>query len=180
MSKKVTGEAQQKKSRKQAVQFVALFFLLVLGFTFLVRLSFIDEHLILPYTQFIAWISAKTFLIFGVEVEAVETYLRHPRFSVDIRRGCDGVVATLILISACIAYPAPWEKKLQGVFWGYILIFVLNLIRVDILFGLGVLGWMWAFDFVHTYIAQFIVIASAMLFWIYWASNLKNSDQTAA
>lgn len=164
----------QPKSRKEAVRFIIFFFLLVLGFTFLVRLPLIDEGLILPYTKFITWISSKSFLIAGIEVEPLNTYMRHSSFTVDIRRGCDGVVATLILVSACIAFPAPWKKKLTGVLWGYILIFVLNLVRVVILFSLGMKGWMGAFEFVHTYIAQFVVIAAAMIFWVYWASRLNN------
>jgi exosortase/archaeosortase family protein len=168
------AQENQPRSRKEAVRFIVFFFLLVLGFTFLVRLPLIDEGLILPYTKFITWISSKSFLLAGIEVEAISTYMRHPSFSVDIRRGCDGVVATLILVSACIAFPAPWWKKIRGVLWGYVLIFVLNLVRVVVLFSLGMKGWMEAFEFVHTYIAQFVVIAAAMIFWVYWASRLDN------
>lgn len=168
-----------QEARKAGARFIILFFFLVLGFTFLVRSTIVDNNIILPYTKFITWISAKSFFLFGIDVEPVDTYMRHPDFSVDIRRGCDGVVATLILISACVAFPSPWIQKIKAVVYGYLLIFLLNIVRIFVLFSLGLMGWMKAFNFVHTYIAQFIVIACAMIFWIFWASRLKNSVQIA-
>jgi exosortase H (IPTLxxWG-CTERM-specific) len=169
-----------ESSRIAQIKFIVFFFFLVLGFTLLVRVSFIDENLILPYTKLIAWISAKSLLLFGIQVDAVDTYMRHPSFSVDIRRGCDGIVATLILVSACIAFPSSWIQKVKGILGGYTLIFVLNLVRVDVLFALGMWGWMSLFEFVHTYIAQFIVIVCAMAFWIFWVSRLRESRDASS
>ena len=91
----------------------------------------------------------------------------------DIRKGCDGVVATLILISACLAYPLSWHQRFWGTVWGYLLIQVLNLIRIVGLFLLIQRGSHQIFDFFHTYVSQFIVIAAAMVFWIYWVGRQR-------
>jgi exosortase/archaeosortase family protein len=171
----IAAKDSENRGSRQAFKFLLSFFFLVVGFTFLIRLTFIDENLVLPYTQFISWFTALLFQSVGIGVESSQTLLRHPDFTVDIRRGCDGIVATLILVSALIAYPSPWKSKFVGVFWGYILIFFLNLVRVIVLFSLGILGWMDTFNFVHTYIAQFVVIACAMLYWIFWAGRLRES-----
>ena len=89
----------------------------------------------------------------------------------NIRRGCDGVVATILLVSACLAYPLAWKSRLSGVLWGYVLIFALNLVRVVGLFIAGLKGSEQTFGFLHTYVSQFIVIALTMVFWIYWAGR---------
>ena len=89
----------------------------------------------------------------------------------NIRRGCDGVVATILLVSACLAYPLAWKSRLSGVLWGYVLIFALNLVRIVGLFIAGLNGSEQTFGFLHTYVSQFIVIALTMVFWIYWVGR---------
>ena len=81
-----------------------------------------------------------------------------------IRRGCDGIVATILLVSACLAYPLSWKRRLSGVLLGYLLIFSLNLIRIVGLFVAGLKGSAQTFGIVHTYVSQFVVIALAMVF----------------
>lgn len=88
-----------------------------------------------------------------------------------IRRGCDGIVATILLVSACLAYPLSWKRRLSGVLLGYLLIFSLNLIRIVGLFVAGLKGSAQTFGIVHTYVSQFVVIALAMVFWIYWVGR---------
>jgi exosortase H (IPTLxxWG-CTERM-specific) len=153
---------------KQAIRFVFLFFVLVLGFNLLMELSWFQENLLVPYTEAIARVSGGLLRLFGEVVQVSGTIIRSDAFAVDIRRGCDGVVATIILVSACLAFPLAWGLKASGVLLGYALIQVLNLIRIVGLFLLGAAGADQLFDFFHTYVSQFIVIALTMVFWIYW------------
>jgi exosortase H (IPTLxxWG-CTERM-specific) len=149
---------------------VVLFLVIGILGTLVIRIEWVDDHAVYPYTRFIAALSAGVFQLAAMDVQARDTMLLHPDFRVDIRRGCDGVVATLILVAACVAFPVAWARRLWGVLLGYLLIFVMNLIRIVVLMGLGIGGQMALFDFVHTYISQFIVIAAAVAFWLYWAS----------
>lgn len=157
--------------RRNAIQFILVFFAMTVGLTLLIRIPLIDEKIILPYTEWLASLTGTLFSVLGLSVKASGTFLTHEAFSVNIRKGCDGVVAAMILMSACVAFPSSWLHKVRGLIGGFLLIFVLNLIRILILFLLGVMGWNDAFDFVHTYVAQFAVIAGAMVFWIYWAGR---------
>lgn len=154
-------------------KFVGLFFAYVLIAGFLVRLDWVDRHLIGPYTVFISRISGAVLNAAGVSVETWGTTIRHPSFAVDLRRGCDGIVATVVLVSACLAYPLPWKMRVLGSLLGYTLIFVLNLIRVVGLFYAGLKGSSQTFEFFHVYVSQFGVIALAMVFWIYWVGREK-------
>lgn len=156
-----------------AAGFVLVFALLALVLIGLTRWSFVDENLILPYTRWLARLSGHCFAVFGVPVNVQDTFLRHSAFAVDIRRGCDGVVATIVLLSALLAFPASWRDRLRGAVMGFALIFVLNLVRIFVLFGLGIAGQMAVFNFVHTYVAQMAVIAAAMVFWVYWTGTAR-------
>jgi exosortase H (IPTLxxWG-CTERM-specific) len=156
---------------REVLRFVGLFFVFVLGLTFLIQISWLDEHLIEPYTQLIA--AAAGSLLRGIigNVEVVGTMIRQGNFAVEIRRGCDGVVASILLISACLAYPFSWRNRLTGVLLGYTLIFVLNMLRIVVLFFVGLAGSAQSFQFFHVYVSQFVVIGFTMVFWIFWAGR---------
>src|SRR4029453_13901506 len=58
-------------------------------------------------------------------------------FAVSIEAGCNGVEATLVLIAAMLAFPAPWKHKLLGLVAGIVAVQALNVVRVISLFYLG-------------------------------------------
>lgn len=155
------------------LRFVGLFFLFVLGFTLVFQSAWVDKKIILPYTSFIAAISSEILGFLDIPAQAQGTLIREDRFAVDIRRGCDGVVATILLVSACLAYPFSWKGRVLGTLWGYALIFTADLIRIVGLFIVGLKGSAQTFDFLHVYVSQFVVIALTMVFWIFWAGRQK-------
>ncbi len=75
------------------------------------------------YTRWIAGLTAEIFAISGVQVVADGTYLRHSDFVLDIRRGCDGLVASVMLLCAFLAYPASWRDRLRALLPGFLPIF---------------------------------------------------------
>ncbi len=158
---------------KQAIRFVLLFFVFVIGFNLLMEISWVQENLVLPYTTAIAKVSAVLLGLFESSIQVSGTIIRSESFAVDIRRGCDGVIATIILVSACLAFPLTWRQRASGALLGYLLIQILNLVRIVGLFLLGGAGAVQLFDFFHTYVSQFFVIALTMVFWIYWIGRQK-------
>ncbi|HSR69426.1 MAG TPA: exosortase H [Acidobacteriota bacterium] len=163
-----------ERLKQPAVRFVAGFIAIVIVFNLFLAIAWVDENLIHPYTQFITAVSANILVAGGYDdLDWQGTIIRTGRFAVDIRRGCDGVVATILLIAACLAFPASWKQRLIGTGLGFLLIFLLNQVRIVVLFVLGDQGAMNLFEFVHTYVAQFAVIALTMVFWVYWAGRQK-------
>ncbi|MFQ5740595.1 MAG: exosortase H [Acidobacteriota bacterium] len=162
----------------RALRFVGVFSVLVFSLTFLVQLGWMEDRLIAPYTRMLSALGGITLETLGTEVQVLGTVIRHDGFAVDIRRGCDGVVATILLVSACLAYPFSWKDRLLGTSLGYVLIFVLNMFRIVGLFLVGVRGSTQTFDFFHTYVSQFGVITVTMVFWIYWAGRRRTDSTT--
>ncbi len=58
-------------------------------------------------------------------------------FAVSIESGCNGVEATIVLVAAILAFPAPWKRRLMGLVVGVVAVQGLNIIRVISLFYLG-------------------------------------------
>ena len=162
--------------KSRTTRFVILFFVYLVALTFTLRLQVVDENLVVPYTELLARLSAWLLNLVGFSVSAVGTMLSQSNFAVDIRRGCDGLVATMLLLSACLAYPLSWRERLLACLYGYGIIFGLNLLRIVGLFYLGVSGHRQAFEFFHTYVAQFVVIAVTMIFWVYWIGREKTTS----
>lgn len=148
------------------------FVVLVLAASLLIRTSWFDRSVLVPYTSFITRLAGLSLQAMGVEVRVQGTSILHPSFSVDIRRGCDGMEATLLLVCATLAYPfCSLRRRGLALVTGYIVIFVLNMVRVVGLFLLGFKGFTQVFEFVHTYVAQFAIVTAVMILWLFWISG---------
>lgn len=90
--------------------------------------------------------------------------------SFELLNGCNGVWASIIFVSAVLAFPSPLLKKLLGVVAGFSAIFVLNLIRVVSLY-LIIRHFPGAFEGAHVYVWQSIVIGAAVVLWLLWAQR---------
>lgn len=99
--------------------------------------------------------------------------------AVDIKEGCNGVYATVILWAGILAFPAGWRQKLIGVLLGSLVLFVVNLIRVVTLFYLSA-SYPQFFDEAHMYIWQFLIIIVAGLLWLLWYDKIVNRPTAKA
>ena len=86
---------------------------------------------------------------------------------IQIVAGCNGVEAVLILVSAVLAFPAPWKHKLAGIGLGFVAIQALNLVRIISLYYLQRWNQVW-FDWFHLYLWQALIILDALVFWLVW------------
>jgi exosortase H (IPTLxxWG-CTERM-specific) len=164
--------ASHSRSNRAVFRFMILFVILLVSTSLLVQLSWVDRSVMLPYTSFITRLSGACLGVMDIDVTVRGSSIVHPRFSVDIRNGCDGLEATLLFVCATIAYPFnSGRRRALALLSGYALIFVMNLVRVVTLFFLGFKGAMRTFDFVHTYIAQFAIVTTVMVLWLFWISR---------
>ena len=96
-----------------------------------------------------------------------------------IEAGCNGVEATIVLIAAMLAFPAPWKRKLVGLAIGVIAVQGLNIIRVISLFYLG--QWNFdAFEFAHLYVWQALIMLDVLIVWLLWVRTLPRAAPARA
>jgi len=85
----------------------------------------------------------------------------------DVRFGCNGLEAFLIYMVGVLSFPAGFQKKIVGVVGGFLVLQVLNILRIGLL-GLSGVYLANYFKFIHIYVAQGMMIAIALVIFLVW------------
>jgi exosortase H (IPTLxxWG-CTERM-specific) len=154
-------------TRKPRVLFVAKFFVALIGFYVVLALNPVNDYVVVPFTEGVTRASAVFLRIIGEKVEVAGTLIRSPRFAIDVKNGCNGIEAMLLLAAAMLAFPASLRSRLIGLAAGSVAIQVLNLFRVSSLFWLGA-NHRGIFEFFHVAVWQSVVILAAIAMFVLW------------
>ncbi|MCK9564249.1 MAG: exosortase H [Bacteroidales bacterium] len=136
-----------------------------------------------PFTGLLADIAGNLIALLGREIHTsgVIIYDMNTPFAVMIEAGCNGIEATILLVAAVLAFPAPWKYRLYGLLAGFAAIQGLNLVRIVSLFFIG----LWnetAFEWAHLYIWQALIMLDAIVVFLLWIRALPKvaNDEVAA
>ncbi|MFI4951697.1 MAG: exosortase H [Burkholderiales bacterium] len=132
---------------------------------------------VVPWTNALAAISASIVQLFDPRVLAHGKVLQSASngFAVSIEAGCNGVEATIVLVAAMLAFPAPWQRKLAGLAIGIVAVQGLNIVRVISLFYLG--QWNFSvFEWAHLYVWQALIMLDVLVVWLLWVRTLPRPD----
>jgi len=153
--------------RREVLRFAVTFLGLVIGLRWLVSLEPVVRVLHEPLCTIIARLAGAILSPLGA-VAVQGNRLAFDGFWVIVIEACNGVLPTTIYLAAVLAFPTTWSARLWGVALGVPAIFVFNLARVVSLLVLGAY-WPAAFERVHIYVWQILVVALSMGVWIFWA-----------
>jgi len=156
--------------RHPITRFCLLFLLLLLVFSFLLSLEPTKHYFYNPFTAFIASQAAWILKILGLKVHASGITISGEGFSVKILANCNAIFEIMLFLSAVIAFPALLKEKLFGGALGTFFIYLLNLLRVVLLFLVGVYSPQF-FEGTHVYVGQSIFIVMVAIFWLFWAGK---------
>lgn len=148
-------------------RFCLLFLGLLVGFYVLLTLDLIKNFFSTPVTSLIASQGAFVLNLLGLNVHASGITISGAGFSVRILGNCNAILETVLLLSAVMAFPASLKEKVIGGSLGTIFIYLLNLLRVVILYLIGVYAPQ-HFEESHIYISQSIFIFLVAIFWLCW------------
>jgi exosortase H (IPTLxxWG-CTERM-specific) len=155
--------------RRRSLLFLARFLILLLAFYALIAWNPINDAVVVPFTAAIARVSGVLLNAMGERVSVDGTAIHSERFAVEIENGCNGVEAALLFVSAVLAFPAPWSRRLAGLAAGFLAIQALNFLRVISLFWIGAHRPA-LFSSSHTVVWQSAVVLASVLFFLFWAS----------
>jgi exosortase family protein XrtM len=153
---------------KQALVFILLFILMQAGWqmvrddaighfirgTVTVKPAVMMIHLLTPHIQ----------------ASALGNQILAPGGGLVIKIGCEGIEALFILIAGLFSVTMAWRAKLSGMLLGLMLIYVVNEIRILVLFY-AFRADKALFQLLHGTIAPLALIAIAGLFYHYWLLN---------
>ncbi len=170
MKKKRTGQKEVRDGKNIViVKFVITYIALMGLFLLLIGLEPIKKVLDINglYTSMIVYFSALAIEPFGVVNGVSGSIIRLKGLALDVRFGCNGLEAFLIYTVAILSFPAGVRQKLIGVTAGFLILQVLNVLRIA---GLGLSGIYLKdyFHYIHIYVAQGLMIAAALVLFLVW------------
>lgn len=135
-----------------------------------------QRYFVEPWTTRLASISAALVTLADPNVVATGKVLRSTLngFAVSIEAGCNGVEATIVLLAAVLAFPAPWKNKLVGLLAGVVAVQGLNVVRVISLFYLGQWDFQ-VFEWAHLYVWQALIMLDVLVVWLVWVRTLPRA-----
>lgn len=138
---------------------------------YLVYLSpFFVEYIGRPLLNIQAKIGSLILNIFGQGTVATDGVISGGDYSVNIKNGCDGLETLAIMLSGIIVFPLPFKLKWPGLLYGTLALFLLNFIRIAVLYIVGKNFSEAVFDFLHEQGGFVIFTMLGILLWIVWAN----------
>ncbi len=156
-----TSESSQRvrNANKYLLQAVATGF----GLFGLLRLPWIEAHLVLPVTQLQGEVAAAAF--------------NTPAAPISVTLACSGTEVIAMCLGAVLAYPVRWSARALGALLIMAVILGLNTVRIGTL-GLAVSDPFW-FDALHLYLwPAFLALAAAGA--VFWWMRLADRTTTRA
>lgn len=162
-------------------RFILIFLLCVAILFPLDLIEPVERHFIVPFTGLLADISVWLIQLFDADATASGNIIRSASngFAISIERGCNGLEAVIILVSAIIAFPAPWRYRALGIGLGFLAIQALNLVRIISLFYLGQWSRLW-FEWFHLYLWQALIVLDALVVFLVWLRYMPRRPGAAS
>jgi len=156
------------------LRFLVVFAALMVAYYASSTTSMVKDRFFPWYLTWSADVSGVVLRAVGVPVETngkslISKYKDGPKAAISVERGCDAVEPSALFVSAVMASPVPFLRRLSAAFIGTMVLMVLNLIRIMSLF-LTAVFWHDAFDVMHLDVWQAAFIFFALVQWAVWAA----------
>jgi exosortase/archaeosortase family protein len=123
-----------------------------------------------PLTEAAVIASRVLINLFGGGAESQGTLLTSPTGVLDVKDGCNGVIAMILFAGAVLAHEASPLAKLLGLAIGLPAIWTVNLVRIVSLYIVQVVSPE-RLEFFHIYVWQTLIIICVAALWYVWAAR---------
>ena len=161
------------------LKFIISYILLMALFLLLIGLEPIKNMIDINniYTRMVIKFSVVIISCFGEIKEVSGSIIQLKDLALDIQFGCNGLEAFMIYIAAVLSFPATFKNKSAGIIAGFIVLQIINILRIA---GLGLVGIYLKdyFHYFHVYVAQgMMIVVSFIIFllWLQYVSDKKNT-----
>ncbi len=158
--------------------FILLYIIYMIVAFILVDYQPVHDYLRLDafYTTGVVYLSELLIQAVGISVSADGAFLHLSSSVMEVKFGCNGLEAILLLSAAILAYPASWKARTIGIFMGSLFLQFFNIIRI------AILAWVLEehptiFPIMHEYITQSIMIAIAFVIFLVYLQNVSRHEK---
>ena len=156
---------------KATIRFCLIFGNCIVFLFFLAHTEYAHETVGKYYPELIAQTVRHIVGIFGIETTIMGRVIAHRGFAMEIIYHCSAVFASIIYVSAIIAYPASLGRKVIGMFLGVPLLAFINIVRLGVMFLIGI-KYPQVFELFHEYLWQGIFIIFVVVLWMLWIEQI--------
>lgn len=160
-------------------RFLLLFFVFLVAGWAIIAAPPVNDHVIVPYTQWITGVSGSILEMIGQDVRVEGTMIFSSGFAVNIENGCNGVEAMLLVIAAIGAFPAGPMSRISGILAGAVAIQLLNFVRIVTLFLLG-RYYESVFQLFHTAVWQILIVLAGVVIFLVWSAKFATPARVEA
>ncbi|MFH2036230.1 MAG: exosortase H [Candidatus Zixiibacteriota bacterium] len=167
-SKDIKTESKRKFHINPVTRFVLIFLISIL----IISIGF--SQLFTRYHDNFLWlmdstasICGWTMSIFTDQVSYSDRFITYNGFPVEIIDECTGLFEVLIYLAAVLSFSTSIRNKSIGLLMGIPAIYLFNIIRIIMLLIAGSYSQR-AFDFLHLYLWQVILIIMISTVWVGW------------
>ncbi len=165
---------KEKTGKGEVVRFICSYILFTALFLILIGFKPVKEIIDINglYTRLVVLLTSTILKPFGV-VEGIDGSIIHLRgISLNVLFGCNGLEAFLIYLAAVLAFRGSWKKRSIGIAAGFLILQLLNVLRIALL---GIVGVYFRdfFYYFHVYVAQGIMIAFSLIIFMIYMSYCK-------
>ena len=160
-------------------RFLARFVVALGAFYLLVAIRPVNDGAVVPFTELLARISTALLVVLGEKAVSLGTVIQSPAFAVDVKNGCNGIEAALLLVAAMLAFPASAKRRAQGIAAGLAVTQGVNVLRIVSLFWLGV-HHRAVFELFHAAVWQTALILLGVGIFLAWSRRADGGGLTEA
>lgn len=168
---------RETRHHKPVRRFLCTFLCFIAAYYSLTLIPWVDRTVLYPVLELTA--HSSSFLL-NLADEGTTTrgiVVQGSGFAVAVRRGCDPLEPIVLFGAAVISFPAPWKRRVQGFAVGAVILFVVNLVRIDSLYWLGKHKSPF-FETAHLELWPAFFILISLTLWFFWLRCLGNARRT--
>lgn len=171
------GAGGRRSGSVSVLRFILTYVLLMGAFFLILGLKPVRDVIDINggYSNAIVILTAKILGAIGVTSTVQGSVIHLPSISLDVQFGCNGLEAVMIYAVAVLTFPASWRERMIGIVAGFLVIQVLNVIRIVALAYAGVYHEE-LFDLIHIYVAQGVMIAVALGTFVLYLTYLSHEQ----
>ena len=165
--KKHLDGGQTSRNVRRIGRFVGVFAICIGLFRLFGTTELYRQHLLREYLRSNALASALMLQGLGEEVIATAGCVTSTALTLEIRKGCDAIEPTALVVAAVLAAPVSVFQKMLGTLGAVLLLNLANMARIVSLYLVGLHAPRY-FETLHVEIWQPLILVLGVLYWMFW------------
>lgn len=172
-----------KKKKIILARFIVIYIVLMFIFFNLTDLNFFERYLDINgvYSKSIVVFLSEVLRIFGIHPTDYQvkngTVINLPGMALSVKFGCNGLEAVIMYVFAVVAFPAAWMNKIKAIAAGFVIIQILNIIRLLAIVFVAIHYKNW-FDYFHVYFSQSIMIVVSLAMFVIYTRRYTGEEKS--